>query len=394
MAGATPLGCDGAPAEPVIVGMPPTYDHSGWHFEAHVRPLWGADQVDKLVKERNLTGGMPDMFCGDSKVRFVHRSTSTVVELSASDAFRCCSWRPPPPSSLQPSSASCNGNSGDSKDVGDSADNCGPPLGTVRCQFADRWRPNTENPDVRELEVTSDWTCSTAYWGTLARLASTEVTAALASGTSDADAAAVADGGGAGSTLPSLPLDMVHETEETLPFELLRRRDEILWYKEVLLWESELSDNGLCRAKVLVRVMPSFWFALLLCEVRVDNVLLREVATRLFSSFDSVRVLREWTWKEASYDDLRARGVDLSVDNASISQESVGTSLLGEADIRRQLRHQILLSCSGRGAADTPPPASLAAPGGAATLETLPVAALAAAEETVPSPGAGVALSG
>merc|ERR550537_2140847 len=105
------------------------------------------------------------------------------------------------------------------------------------------------------------------------------------------------------------PLE-VRETDEDLPWELLRRRDEILWYQEVLFWESELSDNGLCRVSVKVRVMPDFWFALLLCELRVDNVMMREVATRFFCSFDKDYVLREWTWREASYEALRARGVD------------------------------------------------------------------------------------
>jgi len=96
---------------------------------------------------------------------------------------------------------------------------------------------------------------------------------------------------------------------------------------------------------VRVRVMPSFWFALVLCEMRIDNVMLREVATRFFCHLDADHVLREWTWREATYEALRARGVDLT-ENPQISGTSIGTSLLEESDTKRRLRHRIALSRS------------------------------------------------
>lgn len=143
------------------------------------------------------------------------------------------------------------------------------------------------------------------------------------------------------------PESLVTEIDQGLPMELLTRRDEIHWYNEVLFWEDELDDNGVCRSSVRVRVMPTFWFAKLVCELRVDNVLIREVATRFFHQNGSDHVLREWTWKEATYESLRARGVRL-IDCPHISQSSVGTVLLEQGDVCKQLRHRIQLR---RGAA-------------------------------------------
>merc|ERR1711982_256317 len=84
-------------------------------------------------------------------------------------------------------------------------------------------------------------------------------------------------------------------------------------------------------------------FILLNCEVRVDNVLIREVGTRLFCMLDADKLLREWTWKEATYKTLLGRGA-VFANNPAISNESVGTTLLGEQDLRRRVRHHVLFT--------------------------------------------------
>lgn len=288
------------PAAATASRAPEVFEKHGWKLEAYIQPLTRSDEIDELAAREKLCK-VPDMYCGGASLRLTHLSTKTLLELDVLDALRCCRWDPPPPLSQQPI-------------IGDST---GPRLGSIRCQFADRWRPQTDNPDVRELQVTSDWTCSTSYWGSTYRIADGE--------------------------RRLLDSNAWQATEETLPMELLRRQDEISWYQEILFWEDELADNGLCRLSVRVRVMPSFWFVLLLCEMRVDNVLLREVATRLFCSFDSDYVLREWTWKEATYEALQARGVKI-VENPQISHESIGTVLLSESDVRQRFRERLPLS--------------------------------------------------
>jgi len=291
------------PPSPPSAPVPPAlHEEKGWRFEAVAEPLWPSDRIDELGKDEDLCK-VPDMFCGNASLRISHEASGFQLELGAMEALRCCRWRPPPAAHHQPLAEAVVADGGKELD--------GPFLGAIKCQFAERWKPKSENPDVKELQVTSDWTCSTAYWGS-----------------------AAFHGGAAASA---------EVTEECLPMDLLRRRDEIHWYNEILFWEDELDDNGVCRVSIRVRVMPTFWFALLLCELRVDNVLIREVATRFVCSFDSDHVLREWTWKEASYEALRSHGVRIA-DNPSISQMSVGTNLLEQVDVRRQLRHKLQLS--------------------------------------------------
>lgn len=288
--------------------MPGTHERGGWTFEADTRPLWTSDRIDDLTKERKLCK-VPDMYCGDAALRFLHEESGVLVELSADDALRCCSWAGEGPGPLQPRRQQLR-----------EAEGAGPALGAVQCQFAGKWQPQHSNPDVKELDVTSDWTCFSPYWGSLYQ-----------TDTSGSSADKV------------LIQDAEEATDEVLPMDLLRQHDEIHWYQEVVFWEDELEDNGACRLSARVRVMPTFWFALLLCEMRVDNVLFREVATRLFCRFGSDHVLREWTWKEATYEALRGRGIATGFENPQISHESIGTSLMGPRDVRQQLRHVVRL---------------------------------------------------
>eukprot|EP00933_Yihiella_yeosuensis_P052860 TRINITY_DN50991_c0_g1_i1.p1 TRINITY_DN50991_c0_g1~~TRINITY_DN50991_c0_g1_i1.p1 ORF type:complete len:323 (-),score=30.31 TRINITY_DN50991_c0_g1_i1:146-1072(-) len=288
------------------------FGRQGWQFEANIRPLTRSDEIDEIASREKLCK-VPDMFCGGAYLRLKHAVSSTVLELNISDALLCSRWDPLPHLSLVPSLDVFGAAQEDAKPLEV------PLLGIVRCQFADRWRPQSDHPDVRELRVNSCWTCSTPYWGTTYR---------------GLDAA----------TSERIRLDgnAWEATEDTLPMDLLRQQDEIGWYQEILFWEDELGDNGLCRLSVRVRVMPSFWFVLFLCEMRVDNVMLREVATRLFCSFDSDSVLREWTWKEASYETLKSRGINVS-ENPQISHASIGTTLMSEKDVRKRVRHRLNL---------------------------------------------------
>lgn len=72
-------------------------------------------------------------------------------------------------------------------------------------------------------------------------------------------------------------------------------------FEAVDFWESELDDNGVSKIDVKCRVMDRFWFVLMRFDLRVDNVVLRRIETRLFHKFGDDHVLREFTWKEATF---------------------------------------------------------------------------------------------
>ncbi|GAM90269.1 hypothetical protein ANO11243_083110 [Dothideomycetidae sp. 11243] len=89
--------------------------------------------------------------------------------------------------------------------------------------------------------------------------------------------------------------------------DLLSRPDPILFYDDVMLYEDELADNGIAMFSCKVRVMPERF--LLLCRffLRLDGVIVRVRDTRVYVELASRRVVRQYTAKEDSYNNMRVK---------------------------------------------------------------------------------------
>lgn len=91
-------------------------------------------------------------------------------------------------------------------------------------------------------------------------------------------------------------------TNDSIPIELLKRRDPILFTDEVVLYESEMDDNGISLYSCKFRVMPERM--LLLCRnfMRLDNVLFRVRDTRIYVDFSNKKIIREYSATEEAFD--------------------------------------------------------------------------------------------
>lgn len=89
-------------------------------------------------------------------------------------------------------------------------------------------------------------------------------------------------------------------TDEKINYDLLKQKEQILFYQDLTLFEDELHDHGISKLSVKIRVMPSCWYVLLRYFLRVDNVMVRSHETRFFHMIDTHYVLREYTSKEAT----------------------------------------------------------------------------------------------
>jgi len=138
----------------------------------------------------------------------------------------------------------------------------------VKIACADAWKESrTETGQMDEVKP-FDWTFTTDYVGTLT----------------------------GGFT--------VTPTDTRIDLDKLRRREKILFYHDLLLFEDELHDNGTAVCSVKIRVMPASFFILLRYFLRIDNVMLRMNDTRYYHEFDTDFILREYTSREAKTQDL------------------------------------------------------------------------------------------
>lgn len=94
-------------------------------------------------------------------------------------------------------------------------------------------------------------------------------------------------------------------TNKPIPIELLKRRDPILFFDEVMLYESELDDNGISMYSVKVRVHEHRMLLLARLFMRLDNVVVRIRDTRIYVDFAAEEVTREYTAKELGFNDVR-----------------------------------------------------------------------------------------
>jgi len=153
----------------------------------------------------------------------------------------------------------------------------------LRVAHAGEWTSSREKSSavgIKEVVRPFDWTYSTSYRGTETR-------------------------GAAGKGLEAAA------GRKAIPLELLKRRDPILFFDEVMLYESELDDNGISLVSVKLRVMEQRM--LLLCRqfMRVDGVLVRVRDTRVYVDFVTDEVIREYTAKEDKFETVKKVSSDI-----------------------------------------------------------------------------------
>jgi len=198
----------------------------------------------------------PDAVFLSSKLGFLHKSGLS-LHFNPEDVIRGCMFDASDPE-LAPLEAM-------------------PPR--VKVQHAERWNAwrklkfnvNT----VGEVDWRNDWTFSTRWWGC--------------------------------PTFHGVALKGVEDPDGELPMHLLSAKDEILWYQGLEQYSDDLGDEGDVTYTIRARIMPSFFFVLARLDLRVCNVIIRQVDTRWLHVFGSKELLREWSWRELTPDELRPR---------------------------------------------------------------------------------------
>lgn len=162
----------------------------------------------------------------------------------------------------------------------------------LQVAHAGEWSSSREKSsahDIREVVRPYDWSYSTDYAGTEEPGRTGAAAGGEEAGLKKLASAAAGQEGGA----PAIPL------------ELLRRRDPILFFDEVVLFESELDDNGISVYSVKVRVMEQRMLLLARQYMRLDNVIARVRDTRVYVDFGAEEVIREYTSKEDSFANVK-----------------------------------------------------------------------------------------
>ncbi|KAI0481626.1 TIP41-like family-domain-containing protein [Xylaria cf. heliscus] len=232
-------------------------------------PISKAGPIEALEKDVRIP--VPEMIFGDNVVSVAHAPTGWRVEFNARDAL-------------------------------DAVDKTGDNM--LQVAYAGEWSASREQTSagIREVVRPFDWSYSTTYKGTVVPGTKRE--------TETSDVGAATDGGDAGADADtdkkSTRLDFT-PTDNPIPIELLKRRDPIRFFDDVVLYESELDDNGISILSVKLRVHDERMLLLCRLYMRLDNVVCRIRDTRIYVDFVSEVVTREYSAKEAGFNEVKQK---------------------------------------------------------------------------------------
>ncbi|KAI1194063.1 TIP41-like family-domain-containing protein [Nemania serpens] len=271
-----------------------TRTHRQGPFEIASRklPISKAGPIEALEKDLGIP--VPEMIFGDNLVSVTHLPTGWRVEFGARDALDA---------------------------VGKTGDNM------LRVSYAGEWSASRERTSagIRDVVRPFDWSYSTAYKGTVVAPPPETVEDGASEAEADATTETETDKNGAanaedtaekthdsssssssrGKRKRTRRIPTFAPTDEPIPLELLKRRDPIRFFDDVMLYESELDDNGISVLSAKLRVHDERMLLLCRLYMRLDDVVCRVRDTRIYVDFAAEVVTREYTAREASFHDVR-----------------------------------------------------------------------------------------
>lgn len=249
----------------------------GWTFTSVKGSISPAADIDAFEKHTGVK--VPEMVYLANALVLSHEATGSVFSFNAKDALAACALPVSAEKSkgesyqgttnamaatsattittpLLPHSLSqpCSSSSSPRPSLASLSSSPVPATSTsrpVQVKMASAWKNRDLPSDLEQIEMTYDWTYTPAYKGTLFFNRSPSPTSCSTPSASSPSSFCLPPSSSP-SSFTAIPLPLV-PTDAALDMDLMRRKDQIVWFDDVLLYEDELHDNGV--SKLSVKVM-------------------------------------------------------------------------------------------------------------------------------------------
>lgn len=237
-------------------------------------PISKAGPIEALEQELGIP--VPEMIFGDNLVSVRHAPSGWAVEFNARDAL----------------------------DAVDKTDR-----NMLQVAYAKSWSASREQTSagIKDVVRPYDWSYSTTYRGSVVPPSSRAPPPPPGPAATENDTNTEESKKSSEQEVEGAQKNKFEFTPSNnpIPIELLKRRDPILFFDEVMLYESELDDNGISIFSVKLRVHERRMLLLARLFMRLDNVVVRIRDTRVYVDFAAEEVTRECTAKELGFEDVK-----------------------------------------------------------------------------------------
>ena len=265
------------------------YQQNDWECIFEKSRISSSNEIDQMVDALKLQG-LPDIVYGKNTFKLIYHPNNFIFSINVQDSLSYCNFEKLKNTYMMDYDEENKGNPLESVNV---------LPAEIKVKHAEFWKNKKvdNNTEIKVLEKISDWTYSSPYKGTVIIQQEKKD---VSEGISTNFDITKSDNG------PKIPY--VEVTTEDIPLHNLGPNNQIKFYQELTLFEDELEDCGVSQSSIRFRVMADCFFGLLRSYLRVDDVLIRIYDTRFYHEFGKNYILREFSWKESTYEELRKIG--------------------------------------------------------------------------------------
>ena len=292
-------------AKKPVLELPPTkddkFDYVGWNFNFSKGPMMTVDQITELETKLNLQYS-PSVIFGNTFGTLLCQERDFVYSINPIDMLRFTDFEHRKASLLV-----------DYKDPSADLETINVLPDELKVAAAEHWakrrmRTDAQGEKIEQLEHRGDWTFSSPYKGSIRQKSLLD---RFSSPFHDWSKMSKDFLERAKEEKGEYPVS-IQQTEEKIPFDRLGKENKIIFFTALNLYEDDLEDSGFSQASMKFRVMKDCFYAFIRSYVRIDNVMVRSIETRIFHDFTTDHILRQFSLKEASYDDLKAKGLEFT----------------------------------------------------------------------------------
>jgi len=259
------------------------FNHKGWDFYSHSENMMNSKDLDILIKNKDENklhiNHLPEIFYGFNRLFLINKSKNFCYEFN-------------PLQMLSLANYSQRKKLLKEKEI--------------------YYIPNQAKSQYSKIDDTKneeDWSFSSPYMGHITSINNSPMS----------------------KYYPEIKETKVFKKEKTNLKYPETKVENVLNYNQIHFFEDELGDIGFSEGKIGFGVMNECFLGLMRCYLRVDNMVVRNIDTKIYHKFGDNYIIRNFLVKEKTYDELANKGFHFSNQwNLSPTQSDMVTPFLGD----------------------------------------------------------------